>query len=214
MSDIFEREIRELFEELDRAAPGPPPMPRRPAPSPRNWTRLLAPAGAAAAVLLVIGVASQFLLGEAGEADDASATTAVAAETTAAPAATTAADSEALGDLNQACSAFIDESSQAVVTPPTTEEEHIAALQSLVPVYSALNESVDMADEAIADPAFGQIARDSADLLGLVTAGATGPLEEAAATYQTAVQKTAGLGEELSTYGAAECAGLSSRLYP
>ena len=230
MNDRIENKIRELFEELDQAAPQPPPTPRVPErrPAPR-WQRMLVPLGTTAVFLLVLGVASQLLFGGASEdaGDDATGTTSAQAE----PATTGAAEGGdtgdggqgptetrppgfalVLADLNLACSAFVETSASAVPSPPETDGDYVNALAALVVPLETLQSSIDDAQAELGDPSFAPIAEEVSTLLDSVVAAAAGPVAGARSEYEQTRLDLEGLGDDLTVYGALECSELAGEI--
>lgn len=226
MSDRPDEKIRELFEELDQAAPEPPPSPRvterRPAPLLR---RSVVPLGAAAVLLVVFGVASQLLFGGVSEdagSEDATATTSAAAETITTEAAEGGDGGDGpsetrppgfalvLADLNLACSAFVDASVLAVPSTPLTDSEYLEALGHLVTPVEGLDSAIEEAAAVLKDPAFAPIAEKSADLSESVEEAASGPATAGPTAYRQTRLEVEELGDSLSDYGALDCSQLSS----
>lgn len=149
MSDPLDTRIRELFAELDGAAPDVPPRPAVPAGRPPAWTRLLVPAGGVALVVLVAGILGPQLISMDSGGEAAPATT-VAAEPafTEAAAETTSAPEDAanggpvstrptgnvmvLAEVNLSCRDLQDEVDELALEIPITPDEHVEALMSLV----------------------------------------------------------------------------------
>ncbi len=223
MSDDLDREIRELFEELDAAAPSPPPTPRIPEAAPVPlWQKALLPVGVVGALLLVVGVATQLMSG--GAADEATGTTEDMTATTAAGATDTTASQDqpvdtrppdfalVLADLNLSCNMFTEATGQAVLAAPSTDAEYLAALGALTTPLAELDESIQAVNADLEDVAFTPIATASTNLVNSVSDAANGPASEAASGYAGAATEIGELGDALSAYGAIDCTDLGQAI--
>lgn len=214
MSDSHDDRIRELFEELDRASPEAPRLPKAPRPvSAPWWQRGMVPAMGVAVVVLVIGVGSQLFPGSTDSADEATETTEAAAEGGDGPVDTRPPDfALVLVDLNLACTAFVDASGSAVQTAPVSDQEHLDALNSLVVPTADLASEVSAAAGTLSDPALEVLSGKASLLVSSIEDGADGSASDAPGAYRRYVDDVEALGSGLETYGALECGRLAESL--
>jgi len=217
MSDRLDERIRELFTELDAAAPQPPPRPRVPVPQPGpRWARGLSLAAGVTVVVLVIGIAGQFLRtdsDDAGTLEEAPITTqaeAEAAEATPAPAESRPSNRPlALAGLNLACSTFVDGLDEAIPTTPSMPDEFGDALTVLQPPVADLVAEIVAIEKDLDDPTFGPIAEAAEQLEADLSDAVSGPVTDAPSAYAAISSSIGDLGTALEDYGALDCSQLT-----
>jgi len=229
MSDLLDQKIKELFVELDAVAPNPPPAPHVPSRAGGTiWVRGVAVAGAAAALVLVLGVATQLVFvgndsaDEPASVDGAPATTQVFSETTfVAEAADTtgpSADSRptenvlTLATLNLACSTFAAESATAVLSAPGSPQEYSETGIALGSPISDLVGTILSAETELENSNFGQIVQLTEQLVADVGGLAEGIVDNPAGAYQQMRFDFLQLGTALEDYGALDCGDLATGL--
>jgi hypothetical protein len=214
MSNRLDDRIRELLEELDRAAPEAPPAPvAERAPAAPWWQRRLVPAAGLVVAVLVLGVASQLFVGNSDSAEEATDTTEAAAEGGDGPADTRPPDfALVLTDLNLACVGFVHSSAEAVPAAPDSDREHLEALKSLVDPTSDLEADISTVADINVDEELDGLSAEAGRLLSSVETAAAGTGEAAPAAYDELVEDVGALGSGLEGYGALECSALDGAL--
>ena len=230
MSDRLDQKIKELFVELDAVAPNAAPAPHVPSRVGGTiWVRGVAVAGTAAALVLVLGVATQLVFVGSDSADEPAsvdgtpATTQVFSESTfAAEAADTtgpSADSRptenvlTLATLNLACSTFAAESATAVLSAPGSPQEYSEAGIALgSPISDLVGAILSAEAEFFEDPNFGQIVQLAEQLVADVGGLAEGIVDDPAGAYQQIRIDFLQLGAALEDYGALDCGDLTTGL--
>lgn len=201
MSRNRENRIRDLFEQADRAAPSPPPMPELETP-PFPWKRAVV-APAAAVLIVFVGVVVglrvagfDLLLGDAADVGDS-------------------VDSEdqhslvsTLADLNVACSDFGDALDDGDLEM-SDDASALRALEDMAvglgPLMSTIHEVATQAPGSLefsrADMSFDRFSDDMAAALALGSVGA-------ADRYRQLRARLGDLLEDLNQIGAMDCANV------
>ncbi|HXV72507.1 MAG TPA: hypothetical protein VEB69_14045, partial [Acidimicrobiia bacterium] len=146
MSSRLDERIRELFTEVDAAAPGAPPMPVGKTQS-VPLARWMVPAAGVAVAALVIGVLNFLPASEGADttavggaaattAQEATDTTQAYSETTSAASETTEPTGQALpanvvADLDDACIAWTEEVTPVVAARPETPDQYRAIFETV-----------------------------------------------------------------------------------
>ncbi|HXV72770.1 MAG TPA: hypothetical protein VEB69_15380 [Acidimicrobiia bacterium] len=228
MSSRLDERIRELFTEVDAAAPGAPPMPVGKTQS-VPLARWLVPAAGVAVAALVIGVLNFLPASEGTEtttvAGAAATTIQGATDTTQASSSTTegaTATTEAMEDpglpagviaaLLGACEAWTEQVNAATLTSPESPDQYRAVFDAVEAPTLDLSTSVAEAFAVTDAPGLeltleavrraGQIARDAA----------TAEDPQLALLYDSFLEEMATTGDGLASAGADECLEVSTTL--
>ena len=215
MNDPIDGRIRELYAELDRAAPPLPPMPVfPPKPDPR-YRRFSSLAAAAAVILVLVGVPALILnLGGGDDADTAAtdlAAPSTAAGTTSAPggdvdAGGAEAPSSRTAELEDRCGRF--------VTGTAGLPAELDSLEDYGAAFALVEQLVtDLGAIAAADESTSLAVREALSAMRSSLEGGRGvDVAEAAARYGAVVEDVGKLAESLSATGAAACADIAAAL--